>query len=54
MNAYFEDGYHAYKQGKELADNPYIGRDIAFAEREWRRGWRAAEAESFQEEAVHS
>lgn len=50
MNAYYEAGYRAFDEGKAPADNPYAGQP--FAEAEWRRGWRAAEQESTNEEEI--
>lgn len=52
MNAYYNDGYRAYEQSKELSDNPYTGRQ--FAEGEWRRGWRVAQEESSENEGGKS
>lgn len=45
MNIYFDEGYQAYKDGKQLDDNPYIDCGCFYKQNEWIDGWNIARIE---------
>lgn len=49
MSVYFDEGYQAYMNGKQLHDNPYITRGCWYKKSQWVDGWETAKTDEARE-----